>query len=256
MKNLPVQRVILMLVLACLISGVTRIALGERSQIQVQQAQERLKNAGFDPGPIDGSLGPRTRATLRQYQAKNGLPETGELDDATLNALGTQREASKVSGAFTPTSQHPTALESIEEEAKREILNYYINMGFTKCGEDYYAYAIGANGWFIDQYKEREVFIKRRELAYADILNDIEQAFTGKFTVKAYRRYEPKTGWSDWKDVIITSDGKDVMEVNLEKRKGKWKASPLESSPLYPSNKKAKEMMKPMDCKKINRVSA
>jgi hypothetical protein len=42
------------------------------------------------------------------------------------------------------------------------------------------------------------------------------------------------------------------MEVNLEKRKGKWKASPLESSPLYSSSKTAKEMMKPMDCKKLN----
>lgn len=51
------------------------------------QAQARLKAAGFDPGPIDGVLGPRTQAALRRYQASQGLPETGALDDATQRVL-------------------------------------------------------------------------------------------------------------------------------------------------------------------------
>jgi hypothetical protein len=79
-----------------------------------------------------------------------------------------------------------SALEPIEEEARREVMSYYINMGFTKCGEDYYAYATESDGWFITQFKEREIFIKCRELTYADILNGVEHAFLGKFTVKAY----------------------------------------------------------------------
>jgi len=56
----------------------------------VLQAQERLHTAGFDPGPVDGSLGPQTRAALRRYQATHGLPVTGELDAATRRALGLQ----------------------------------------------------------------------------------------------------------------------------------------------------------------------
>ena len=54
---------------------------------RVQQAQARLKAAGFDPGPPDGTLGPKTREALRQYQRTKGLPTTGELDAQTLDAL-------------------------------------------------------------------------------------------------------------------------------------------------------------------------
>lgn len=59
---------------------------------RVGQAQERLKAAGFNPGFIDGVLGPRTREALRRYQASQGLPTTGLLDEPTQQALlGTDR---------------------------------------------------------------------------------------------------------------------------------------------------------------------
>ena len=61
----------------------------EASQ-QIRQAQKRLQAAGFDPGPIDGQLGPRTQAALRRYQTTYGLPVTGKLDDATRNAVGVE----------------------------------------------------------------------------------------------------------------------------------------------------------------------
>jgi hypothetical protein len=54
---------------------------------RVGQAQEQLKAAGFNPGPIDGVLGPQTRAAVRRYQASQGLPATGALDEATRRAL-------------------------------------------------------------------------------------------------------------------------------------------------------------------------
>jgi Putative peptidoglycan binding domain len=54
---------------------------------RVGQAQERLKAAGFDPGFIDGVVGPRTRDALRRYQASQGLPVTGLLDEATRQVL-------------------------------------------------------------------------------------------------------------------------------------------------------------------------
>jgi TPR repeat protein len=55
---------------------------------RVRRAQERLQAAGFDPGPPDGTLGPKTREALRRYQQTQGLPATGELDAPTLDALG------------------------------------------------------------------------------------------------------------------------------------------------------------------------
>jgi peptidoglycan hydrolase-like protein with peptidoglycan-binding domain len=38
------------------------------SQAQVMAMQQVLKDKGFDPGPIDGIVGPRTTAALRDYQ--------------------------------------------------------------------------------------------------------------------------------------------------------------------------------------------
>jgi Putative peptidoglycan binding domain len=57
-------------------------------QEQVKQAQKILQETGFYTGAIDGILGPNTKAALHAYQAKHGLPKTGDLDEATRKALG------------------------------------------------------------------------------------------------------------------------------------------------------------------------
>jgi peptidoglycan hydrolase-like protein with peptidoglycan-binding domain len=49
--------------------------------------QRALRDAGFDPGPIDGDIGPKTRAALRGWQAANGFAPSGELTAETLDAL-------------------------------------------------------------------------------------------------------------------------------------------------------------------------
>jgi peptidoglycan hydrolase-like protein with peptidoglycan-binding domain len=53
----------------------------------IRQAQQQLKVAGFDPGPVDGHMGPSTRAALSNYQAAHSLPKTGKLDRATQKSL-------------------------------------------------------------------------------------------------------------------------------------------------------------------------
>ena len=55
---------------------------------RVRTAQVYLMYRGFDPGPIDGEIGNRTRGALKQFQGHAGLPSTGEIDDATLTHLG------------------------------------------------------------------------------------------------------------------------------------------------------------------------
>lgn len=58
------------------------------SREQVTAVQQALKDRGHDPGEIDGALGPKTRAALREFQKKEGLKVSGRIDSATLARLG------------------------------------------------------------------------------------------------------------------------------------------------------------------------
>jgi peptidoglycan hydrolase-like protein with peptidoglycan-binding domain len=68
-------------------------------------AQEALKTQGHDPGPVDGRMGPRTRAAITDYQKKNDLPVTGSLDDATMAKLNVRSSRTSDVPAASPTTQ-------------------------------------------------------------------------------------------------------------------------------------------------------
>jgi hypothetical protein len=55
--------------------------------VTVRDAQQALVSRGFELGPIDGIVGPRTRAALRAYQQKQGLAPSGQPDPETLRSL-------------------------------------------------------------------------------------------------------------------------------------------------------------------------
>ncbi len=55
----------------------------------VIQVQNALRARGYDPGPADNKMGPRTNAALMQFQRDNGLP-LGNLNIETLRTLGIQ----------------------------------------------------------------------------------------------------------------------------------------------------------------------
>ena len=58
-----------------------------RADVTVRNAQQALERKGLSVGPLDGILGPRTRAALREYQQQQGLTPSGQLDTPTLRAL-------------------------------------------------------------------------------------------------------------------------------------------------------------------------
>jgi peptidoglycan hydrolase-like protein with peptidoglycan-binding domain len=68
-------------------------------------AQEALKTQGFDPGPIDGMMGPNTRAAISDYQRKNNLPVTGMLDNETMAKLEIRSSRATDVPAASPTTQ-------------------------------------------------------------------------------------------------------------------------------------------------------
>jgi len=57
------------------------------AQDMIQQAQTMLKIAGFDSGRIDGVFDAKTADAVRQYQAAQGIPVSGLLDEPTRRIL-------------------------------------------------------------------------------------------------------------------------------------------------------------------------
>ena len=55
--------------------------------LRVQIAQQRLTELGYQPGPADGSMGPRTQSSIRMFQRDNGLPVDGQLNETTFQAI-------------------------------------------------------------------------------------------------------------------------------------------------------------------------
>lgn len=63
----------------------SRDAAGQR--LQTRFVQQALADLGFDPGPTDGLLGPKTAAAIRAFREDRGLGRGGAVDDALLRAL-------------------------------------------------------------------------------------------------------------------------------------------------------------------------
>jgi len=53
----------------------------------VREIQAELQRQGYDTGPVDGRMGPRTRAAIRQYQQQNGLPVNGSPSRSLLDQM-------------------------------------------------------------------------------------------------------------------------------------------------------------------------
>lgn len=56
-----------------------------RTEASVQRA---LSQRGYYRGPIDGDMGPGSRAAVARYQADNGMKATGAINDSLLRSLG------------------------------------------------------------------------------------------------------------------------------------------------------------------------
>ena len=64
-----------------------RFISGPLPDLTIRAAQLYLTLRGFSPSGIDGMAGQHTLNAILNFQASVGLPQTGNLDDATMNAL-------------------------------------------------------------------------------------------------------------------------------------------------------------------------
>lgn len=104
-------------------------------------AQARLKSLGWYSGAVDGLYGPMTAKALKDYQRSVGLPQSGLVDSATVNALAdvtpssssravrqVNREPVPVSAQAkpksdeTPSTQVPAAVKSESAVGQAAVL--------------------------------------------------------------------------------------------------------------------------------------
>ena len=88
--------------------------MGAQSQSSgaVREAQQALQQKGYDVGPIDGVMGPKTSAALREFQQAQGLKASGRLDQQTLAALDVQSGAGGLPSSSDKTSPSPESTSS------------------------------------------------------------------------------------------------------------------------------------------------
>lgn len=53
----------------------------------LRRIQQRLGELGYDPGPVDGLMGPLTRRAIGAFQKDAGLPVDGQVTEDTIQSL-------------------------------------------------------------------------------------------------------------------------------------------------------------------------
>jgi hypothetical protein len=71
-----------------------RFIAGPLPSLRVRTAQLQLSYLGYAPGTVDGWYGTKTQNALIAFQKAAGMPPTGQVDDATLDALAAAAEGS------------------------------------------------------------------------------------------------------------------------------------------------------------------
>jgi peptidoglycan hydrolase-like protein with peptidoglycan-binding domain len=82
--------------------------------------QEALKKKSFYFGEVTGNLDEPTRAGLRRFQIRNGLPATGEMDRSTVQALNRDSAPSPKPDVL---EQIPNAAGHSSEQSDKAFLN-------------------------------------------------------------------------------------------------------------------------------------
>jgi len=80
---------------------------GKKGSDDVRGAQQALMDKGFNPGPIDGKMGPKTKAAISEFQKKESMKVTGRLDSDTkakLNGSTASKKADTTAPAASPST--------------------------------------------------------------------------------------------------------------------------------------------------------
>ncbi len=91
------------------------VVVDDPSRETVLMVQTRLRERGYDPGPLDGLLGPRTRVALDAFTRDAGLPSTsGAITERLLAEIDI---AAPSTSGVEPSDEAPTSLPGDIEPA-------------------------------------------------------------------------------------------------------------------------------------------
>jgi Putative peptidoglycan binding domain/Penicillin-insensitive murein endopeptidase len=107
----------------------------------VRELQQKLSDAGFDPGPIDGVFGSKTDAAVRKFQESKGITVDGIVGPMTWSKLDSkyipdQKEEGSDSAVLTPLPKsgtgyylYPPGSENVRHYGRQSTINKLEKLG-------------------------------------------------------------------------------------------------------------------------------
>ena len=146
------------LIFLLLFAPILLCQVSEASEL-ILNAQKQLKEAGYNPGPLDGMWGGKTESALKKFQQARGLQITGELDENTKFALGLTKAPKILQEQLL---KGPPALRLRNKSAtlgKQDIVNMIRQKGFHHP-DDYSGIGLSGSvtGTIRHQYEARTFF--------------------------------------------------------------------------------------------------
>jgi len=100
----------------------------------IRQAQQKLYNLGYQPGPIDGYWGKRTANAIKSYQRNQRISESGRLDMPTRDKLGikdfnstTKQKGNSCSGLMKPDTNIGGKIAAVSEVSNEETASIFLD---------------------------------------------------------------------------------------------------------------------------------
>ena len=100
-------------------------AAAQMPTAEVRDVQGRLRAMGFNPGPVDGIVGPLTENAAQQYQRARGLAVTGAVD---RNLLAQLRRETPPPQRYTG-NRYASNTAAVHPRPRNDFEEFFDNLG-------------------------------------------------------------------------------------------------------------------------------
>jgi peptidoglycan hydrolase-like protein with peptidoglycan-binding domain len=101
-------------------SGPPNVVIQAADPTSVRTVQNRLRQLGFYDGQADGVWGPSTQVALERFQRARGLQPSGQLTNATVNAMGLDPSKFPVNTPSVSAPLDPDVVRNIQSRLREQ----------------------------------------------------------------------------------------------------------------------------------------